>query len=192
MKQFIQRFGSRIQGILSGFDRLRFRGTFRLLSSVCGMAHFLSVMKVQLKDFGRYAEATTDKIRAAVEQDAQKTGLKVEYIPSAAISKEDKVRRILEQRKPSNSLICVLSCVEPCRTYDVYRVRQGKGSPDLVSRQRKCLHYYHYYLDPMFGLVHVRTQTWFPFTVHICVNGREWLARQLDAGLKRLLMCLET
>jgi hypothetical protein len=25
-----------------------------------------------------------------------------------------------------------------------------------------------------------RIQTWFPFTVHVCINGREWLARQLD------------
>jgi hypothetical protein len=23
-------------------------------------------------------------------------------------------------------------------------------------------------------------QTWFPFAIHIYVNGREWLARQMD------------
>jgi len=28
--------------------------------------------------------------------------------------------------------------------------------------------------------MHVRVQSWFPFTVDICLNGREWLARQLD------------
>lgn len=27
--------------------------------------------------------------------------------------------------------------------------------------------------------MHLRLQTWFPFTVHVCVNGREWLAQQL-------------
>ncbi len=32
--------------------------------------------------------------------------------------------------------------------------------------------------------MHVRVQSWFPFTVDICLNGREWLARQLDqAGI---------
>jgi len=32
--------------------------------------------------------------------------------------------------------------------------------------------------------MHARIQTWFPFRVFACVNGREWLARQLDeAGL---------
>jgi hypothetical protein len=28
--------------------------------------------------------------------------------------------------------------------------------------------------------MHVRLQSWFPFTVDICLNGREWLTRQLD------------
>ncbi len=47
-------------------------------------------------------------------------------------------------------------------------------------RPRKCLHYYHYYLHPIFGLMHIRLQTWFPFSIHVCLNGRDWLARQLD------------
>lgn len=28
----------------------------------------------------------------------------------------------------------------------------------------------------------MRLQSWFPFTVHVCLNGREWLARQMDAA----------
>ena len=28
--------------------------------------------------------------------------------------------------------------------------------------------------------MHTRIQTWFPFRVYVCLNGREWLARQLD------------
>src|SRR5438552_15311666 len=27
--------------------------------------------------------------------------------------------------------------------------------------------------------MHVRMQTWLPFTIQICINGREWLAQQL-------------
>jgi hypothetical protein len=42
------------------------------------------------------------------------------------------------------------------------------------------LHYYHYFQDPEVGLVYVRLQTWFPFNVHIGMNGREWLARGMD------------
>ena len=34
------------------------------------------------------------------------------------------------------------------------------------------------------GFLHLRLQTWFPFLVQVCVNGREWLSRQMDqAGM---------
>jgi hypothetical protein len=50
-----------------------------------------------------------------------------------------------------------------------------------VLEPRKCLHLYHYFLHPELGLCHMRVQTWFPFTVDICLNGRDRLARQMDA-----------
>lgn len=54
----------------------------------------------------------------------------------------------------------------------------------LISQERKCLHLYFYYLDREFGLMHIRLQTWLPFTIQVCLNGREWLAHQLDrAGI---------
>ena len=28
--------------------------------------------------------------------------------------------------------------------------------------------------------MNARIQTWFPFSIQICINGREWLARQMD------------
>jgi hypothetical protein len=40
-------------------------------------------------------------------------------------------------------------------------------------------------IDPVFGFMHARIQTWFPFPIRICINGREWLARLLDrAGIR--------
>jgi hypothetical protein len=181
MKQFIQRFGSRLRGCLSGFDRIRCRGTLRILAHVKGMMYYLSHEKVRLTEFGKFVESKSQEIREAVNAQAHRHGLAIEYVASAATSKEAKVQEILEKRGKDVGLVCILSCVEPCRSYEIVRDRERKMI-DLVSRQRKCLHYYHYFIDPKFGLVHVRTQTWFPFTVHIVLNGREWLSRQLDAA----------
>jgi len=50
----------------------------------------------------------------------------------------------------------------------------------VVREFRKCLHYYLYYVDKEFGFMHVRLQSWFPFEIQVYLNGREWLARQLD------------
>ncbi len=44
----------------------------------------------------------------------------------------------------------------------------------------KCLHLYFYVQHPRWGLLHLRLQTWFPFLIHICLNGHQWLARQMD------------
>ena len=33
----------------------------------------------------------------------------------------------------------------------------------------------------MLGWLHARIQTWFPFSIQIGMNGREWLARQMDS-----------
>ena len=40
--------------------------------------------------------------------------------------------------------------------------------------------------------MNVRLQTWFPFDIQVCLNGREWLARQLTrrgCDCKRLDNC---
>jgi len=51
-----------------------------------------------------------------------------------------------------------------------------------ILKDGKCLHYYHLLLDPRFGLMYTRLQSWFPFTMHIGLNGREWLAEQMKAA----------
>jgi len=71
--------------------------------------------------------------------------------------------------------------VEPCRSFAVAPNRQTRRL-EVVRRPRKCLHYYLYLIDPEFGWMHVRLQTWAPYEIQVYVTGREWLARQLDAA----------
>src|SRR3954447_22101387 len=54
----------------------------------------------------------------------------------------------------------------------------ARGFAPRTRRPRKCLHYYLYLIDPEFGWMHVRLQTWAPYEIQIYVNGREWLAWQ--------------
>ena len=73
----------------------------------------------------------------------------------------------------------MLKSVELCWSFGIYKNRETKKL-ELRPQQRKCLHYYHYYQHPQLGFLHTRLQTWFPFTMQVCLNGREWLTRQLD------------
>jgi hypothetical protein len=183
MNRFTAKYADRLVGTLSGFDRLVFRGTLRRLSFVEGLQVYLSQRKVLLKEFGAHAQAVTERIKQAALAAAQAEELPVQYLGSAQTSKEEVARQIARERGVTAGPVCLLTCVEPFVGYDIYR-NAAKKRLELVSRYRKCLHYYWYERHPECGFLSVRLRTWFPFDVQICLNGREWLARQLDgAGL---------
>lgn len=186
MLTFVQRHREQVTGVLSGFDRLRFRGTLRVLAHVGGMMDFLWHQRVPLKRFKEYVCETTKRLREATEAFAERYGQRVRYVASSTLSKEDLVRDMAEREGREEGLLAVLSCVEPCRSYELHRNRETKHL-DLRNSPLKCLHYYFYFQHPQLGFMHARLQTWFPFTMHVCLNGREWLARQLDrAGVDYL------
>ena len=181
MQSFVQRFGSLVSGVLHGFDRLVFRGTLRSVVHGRRMMVYLSRMHVLLKDFGDWAQARGDQIKAAASQAAAEAGRPLHYLNSGNVSKEDLARSIAQRDHIQQGLITVLSAVEPCMAFEVHCDRQAK-SIEIRSRQRKCLHLYYYLMHPRFGFMHVRVQTWAPYLLRVCINGREWLARQLDAA----------
>ena len=179
MKKFLSRFGSFVTGVLSGFDRLVFRGSLLPLMRRGGLEAFLRANKRQSVEFGEYAKAITEQVKQAATAEARKYDRPVEYLESAKISKEDLAREILAKRPIEKGLICMFTALEPCKTFEYHRsaILEERG---FRLRSGKCLHLYKYYLHPRFGFMHARLQTWFPFNVQIYMNGREWLSRDLD------------
>jgi hypothetical protein len=180
MEQFITKYGDMISGVTSGFDRLVFRGSLGVLAYTKGMYLYLSRVPVLLNDFVSHAKALTEQIKQTTKALAKARGIKVIYLPSAKMDKEAIARQIAAEQCVTEGLICILSTVEPCRTYRVRRDRKAK-EVHLEPVWRKCLFYYHYMIHPVFGFMSARIQTWIPFPIQICINGREWLSRQLDA-----------
>jgi hypothetical protein len=182
----VDQFTTKLAGdasVLAGWDRLVFRGTYRILHVASGMMQYLWCASVLLKDFGQHAEEMTRTLLEASLAAARQCDRPIIYLPSSATSKEEKAQEVLRHDPVDTGLVCVLKSVEPCVSYSVHRDRDRQKLSLRVTR-RKCSYLYHYLLDPCFGLVSARIQTWFPFAVQICVNGREWLARRMDrAGL---------
>lgn len=181
---FLNKFGTAIQGFLCGFDRLRFRATQRLLFQPNSMESYLATCRVLIKNFKSFAEGITERVKAAAYEAAAKAGRPVKYLGLGETNKEEMARRLAREDKITQGLVAVFTAVEPCLSYSVRGDAKTKEI-HLVLETRKCLHLYHYYQHRDFGLMHARVQTWFPFTVDVCLNGREWLARQMDrASLK--------
>jgi len=182
-ESFLSKFGSCITAVLSGFDRIRFRGVLRMLFKPLEMDFYLSRCGVLIKDFKAFAEELTGRVKAAAYQAACAAGRPVQYLADSQLSKEDLARQIAQRNAICEGLIVLFGAVEPCSSFSV-RGDRANRKIHLVLEQRKCTHLYHYYMHREFGLMHVRVQSWFPFTVTVCLNGRNWLARQMDqAGI---------
>lgn len=178
MKGFIQHHAEKVIGYLEGFDRVIFKGLLRPMRCADWMKKWLNEHDVLLKDFAPYMESLTRNVKRFAEDFAQQAGRPYQYMPSASELKVEYARKILERDKIKEGLVCVLSCVEPCQTYEVRGDRKEKKLV-LKSAIRQCQFYYFYFMDREFGLMHVRLQSWVPFTIQVCLNGREYLARQL-------------
>jgi hypothetical protein len=178
MQTFLQRFQPVVAGVLQGFDRLRFRGSKRQLGFVRGMSSWLGAMHVLLKDYKFWAREKTLELCQAIEGPAEKAGL-YRYLNNCQVSKEEVALRMAAEQGRTEGLIAVLGCVEPCQVIQVRGNAQTKKL-ELQVEPAKCKHYYHYYLDRNYGLRYTRLQTWLPYTMHIGLNGRDWLAQRLD------------
>jgi len=180
---FIAKHAQLIIGFLEGFDRLRLRGTLRSLYCPGVMEAYLCAQHVKFKDFGAFVERTTDKVKAAAEALAKNLARPLVYVGSSTVRKEDVAREIAREDGVKEGLIGVLKSVEPCQAYSIRRQPEGPGF-EFRLEVRKCLHFYFYFEHPRFGFMNLRLQSWLPFQIDVCLNGRHWLGRQLDeAGI---------
>lgn len=176
---FTHKHKSSIVGFLSGFDRIRLRGTLRQLYGPHVMEAYLNACRILIKDFGQLVEKTTKAVKETARALAQKAGRPFVFVSSSQTSKEDLARKIAARDKITEGLIVILNCIEPCMSFQVVGNPQTKLI-EIKTQPRKCSHLYFYFDHPTFGFMHLRLQTWFPFQVDVCLNGRHWLAKQLD------------
>ncbi len=177
---FVARHAPAVTCTLSGFDRLVFRGTLIPLVRKGGMHVLLSRADERLLDFKDFAFKTSQRVKTQALAEAERQERPLRFLDSPKTSKEDLARELLEQHplaKPG--LVCAFTAVEPCTSFEYHRAKNA-DERGLKLRRRKCLHVYKYYVHPRFGFMNARIQTWFPFNIQVCVNGREWLARDLS------------
>jgi len=189
MQDFINKYRDQINGVLSGFDRLVFRGSLRglnyghfdhkLESMVAkGMEAYLCQNKILFKDYLDYVKRVSREVKQASIKAFEKLGMPVPFLRNPSADKEALARQIAQDKKVESGLVCALSTVEPGMTFEHLGTH-------MVRRMKPCQAIYHYQIDPQVGWMYARLQTWFPFHIQVGMNGREWLARQMDqAGLK--------
>lgn len=178
MNDFIARYKDQLRGTLSGFDRLVFQGRL-WRDPLTGMKGYLWAHHLRGKDFGWHAEQTSKRVKEASLAAVHAAGRPVMYLNSGKLDKQQIALQIAAKEGIVEGPICALTAVELCSSYAIRRNPKTQR-PELAVAPRKCLFVYHYWIHPVFGFMSARLQTWFPFPVHLYLNGREWLARQMD------------
>jgi len=155
MKGFLERHGESIANTIETFDRVIFKGHLNGFFPQGAFGRYLSRRQILLKDAGRFFDAETKRLRDHIEGIAAAAARPVEYLAGASThrsgcSKESRARAIADRDGVTEGLVCVLSVLEPCRSFGVVPNRE-KQRLEVVNRRRKCLHYYLYLIDPEFG-----------------------------------------
>jgi hypothetical protein len=138
--------------------------------------------KHQLRIFGypKCAEPLRDALRENRERIAAENALEIELVRSRkSFRKEDRVKQILEKRGEQAGVVCILSAMEPCGSYQPWHDKRSHKTY-LKPDDGKCLHYHVYLMDDDLGLCSLRVPTWCPFRLQFYCNGHSYLARQMS------------
>ena len=180
MDTFLQRFGDKIKGVITGFDRIVFKGCIRPLMFAEGAMSFLRFRGVLNKDYKDWVMKQSAAMVEAAERYARSvSGRGIDPIRSSKERKEELAHARQRERGVKEGLIGAWSSVEACSTYRACYDTKA-GFPQLRHDFSRCKHLYFYYDHPQYGFMSVRLQTWFPYGIQIALNGREWLRRSLD------------
>lgn len=171
---FLDKHHDHIQGVLSCFDRVIFRG-YLPISHVRGLSGWLHQQGVEYWKFKEFAPKIAERLLDHAKNMANEHGRPYQYLVKR-LPKEEMARQIAQRDNITEGLVCVFSCQETVRTF---RLQYGKNRPILRPDLRRCTVLYYFFQDPECGLIHVKIHTWLPLTVQVYVNGHSWLEQQL-------------
>lgn len=155
MQQFIDKYAEQIEGVLSGFDRLIFRGSLRRLNygywdrqmeamMAVGMEQYLGVNRILYKHYADHVKQVSERVKKACLQPFVQEKLPVIFLRSSQVDKEQLARRVAEEKQIRAGLVCALSTLEPSPTFE------HRGT-HMIRRTRPCHVLYQYQAHPVLG-----------------------------------------
>jgi hypothetical protein len=176
VSRFVTKFASIIVCTLHCFDRVIFKGHLAMASAKelerfvdyvlrVRRSHFIKVLAPQ------FSQALVDH----AQRFAQKRGRTYLY-RTGSFKKDQWAESLIREQRIEGGLVGILCTKETCNSFDLV---PAEKRPRFRSKPRQQRVLYYYFLDPQLGLIHVRLQTWAPYTLQVYVNGHHWLAQQL-------------
>jgi hypothetical protein len=173
---FLTKFASIISWVLSCFDRVLFKGHLPI-SRASEFEKFVDcVLKIRRVDFlKQLGPVWSNRLVEHAERLSQKCGRLYEYY-AGKMDKDAWAKKQLQSHPIDEGLVGVLCVMEACPTFKLGR---AKDRPCFVPAKVPQRVLYYYFIDRELGFMHVRLQTWAPFTCQVYANGHDYVARQM-------------
>jgi hypothetical protein len=165
---------------LEAIDRLYLNAYVPSLQTGAGCAYF---MKTQL---GAQVPSTnvvapmSQRFVDALERVAEAAGVDLVTFEKGQ-RKDDVAQQYLATFEGEEGLLFVGKAQEKASVFRTEKRRdaQGKKYPWIIRSTAMPNHYYLYIVDRDFGLLFIKFCTYFPYAAKLCLNGHEWLKRQV-------------
>ena len=173
---FVTKFASLLVCTLHCFDRVIFKGHLAM-AAPAELERFVDyVLKVRRCHFIKVvAPEWSERLVQHAQTVARQAGRAYLY-RTGPLNKQQWAEGLLRAERIEQGLVGILCTQETCNSFALV---PGDQRPRFVSRPRQQRVLYYYFLDPQLGLIHVRLQTWAPFTLQVYANGHNWLTQQL-------------
>jgi hypothetical protein len=174
--RFLAKFASLILATLECFDRVLFKG-YLPLARATELERFVDYgLGVRRCDFiNVLAPQFSNALVAHAQRWARKANRTFLY-RADSFRKDQWAEKIMREQRIDRGLVGILCTMETCNSFSL---AFGTPRPRFVSKPRRQRVLYYYFLDEQLGLIHVRLQTWAPYTFQVYVNGHDWLAQQM-------------
>jgi hypothetical protein len=165
---------------LEAIDRMYFNGYVPSLQSGGGVVYFMK------EHLGARVPSTTmvaplsQRFVEAIERFAATQGVDVVTFVKGQ-RKDDVAHQYLAAFTGDEGVLFIGKAQEKASVFRTDKRRNADGStyPWIYRSTTPVNHYYFYLLDRDFGPLFIKFCSYFPYAMKICLNGHEWLKRQL-------------
>ena len=145
MNEFIARYSDQISGVITGFDRVVFRGNLAL-NHEAGMKGYLWKNGIAWKDYAKHVEEISQRVKRASLASMEACERPVRHLRSGKQSKEEMAHAIARENGITSGPVCAFTAVEPCFSWRIAGNRETQKL-QLQRSMRQCLFVYHCWID---------------------------------------------
>jgi hypothetical protein len=165
---------------LEAIDRMYLNGYVPSLQTGGGVVYFLKQHLGARVPSTMMVAPLSERFVQAIERFVETEGLDLVTFEKGQ-RKDDVAQEYLASFPGEEGVLFVGKAQEKASVFRTERRRNADGStyPWIYRSTTPVNHYYFYLLDRDFGPLFIKFCSYFPYAMKVCLNGHEWLKRQL-------------